>query len=236
MLCSLYTKLDHCTVYSSLRPECSEDGVKANLHLSAAAFRALARRPAGILCYLLSFIAVLPSSALTLLLFKSSMSDAAWFGLSHGRAWGDVGQSFCELADPQFSQLSSSPSPEAPLIAAGTRSSAKPKGAGSFQLQVCACLVTDRPPADLLQSLRLIQTEWHLSDRPEANTYNTEASDRFRQPPKSARPAVCDCTYIFLLLSHFHVHLSNACCLQISQAARGKSSSFPKETYPTEFR
>ena len=223
-------------ISSSLRPECSETPPVSRRCLSAAAFRDVARRRTGTLCYVPSFLAVLPTSALTSLTSKSSMSDAAWFGLSHGRAWGDVGQSFCELADPQFSQLSSSPSPEAPLLAAGTRSSAKPKGAGSFQLQVCACLVTDRPPDDLLQSLRLIQTEWHLSDGPEANTYNTEASDRFRQPPKSARPAVCDCTYDLLLLSHFHVHLSNACCLQVSQAARGKSSSFPKETYPTEFR
>lgn len=65
----------------------------------------------------------------------TSMSQLAWFGLSHNKAWSDVGQSFAETAGGG-DHCSRSPQATGSQTAAGTLSSAKPKGAGSFQLQV----------------------------------------------------------------------------------------------------
>ena len=57
-----------------------------------------------------------------------------WFGLSHDRAWGDVGQSFSDLTSCEGCQKRCLPTQQSAVSAAGFRS--KPKGAGSFQLQV----------------------------------------------------------------------------------------------------
>ncbi len=67
------------------------------------------------------------------------MSPHSWHGLSHKNAWSDVGDSYSKLA--QSSEKNDKPSsPPAygslSRLPAGVVSRAKPKGAGSFQLQV----------------------------------------------------------------------------------------------------
>lgn len=78
------------------------------------------------------------------------MSQPAWFGLSHDRAWGDVGQSFADL-NSRDGHLEACKTATGETAAAGTRSSAKPKGAGSFQLQVDMLLRYSRLQLDTSQ-------------------------------------------------------------------------------------
>ncbi|KAL0044239.1 hypothetical protein WJX82_006193 [Trebouxia sp. C0006] len=121
------------------------------------------------------------------------MSPHSWHGLSHKNAWSDVGDSYSKLA--QSSEKNDKPSsPPAygslSRLPAGVVSRAKPKGAGSFQLQ----------------------SDWSLStDASGLSSYGTEVTEKFKSPPAGARPAV-------------------------SQAHKGKSSNFPKETYPADYR
>ncbi|KAL0043324.1 hypothetical protein WJX79_001574 [Trebouxia sp. C0005] len=57
-----------------------------------------------------------------------------------------------------------------------------------------------------------LQSDWSLStDASGLRSYGTEATEKFRSPPSGARPAV-------------------------SQAHKGKSSNFPKETYAADYR
>ncbi|KAL0041307.1 hypothetical protein WJX77_011947 [Trebouxia sp. C0004] len=121
------------------------------------------------------------------------MSPQSWHGLSHKNAWSDVGDSYSKLANKseEDDQPSSSPA-YGPLsrLPAGVVSRAKPKGAGSFQLQ----------------------SDWSLSaDAPGLSSYGTEVTEKYKSPPAGARPAV-------------------------SQSQKGKSSNFPKETYPADYR
>ena len=69
------------------------------------------------------------------------MSTQPYFGLSHTKAWGDVGDSYSSLAQSELEEArrashSKKLEPLASTAPAGVLSSAKSKGAGSFQLQV----------------------------------------------------------------------------------------------------
>lgn len=70
------------------------------------------------------------------------MSPQPWHGLSHNTAWSNVGDSYSDLARKSHNVHDTAEeahlySPHA--VPAGVLSSAKPKGSGSFQLQV-SCL------------------------------------------------------------------------------------------------
>ena len=67
----------------------------------------------------------------------------AWHGLSHKQAWGDLGSSYADLHERQARHavadartVSSDVVVKMQQPAAGVESAARPKGAGTFQLQV----------------------------------------------------------------------------------------------------
>ena len=65
-----------------------------------------------------------------------------WHGLSHKQAWGDLGSSYADLNERQARHAAvartvrSNAAVDMQKSAAGVESAARPKGAGTFQMQV----------------------------------------------------------------------------------------------------
>lgn len=72
---------------------------------------------------------------------KFTMSPQPWHGLSHTKAWGHVGDSYSDIAQADSQHPHSDVTRPTGLSqtgdsAAGVLSRSKPRGAGTFQLQV----------------------------------------------------------------------------------------------------
>lgn len=146
-----------------------------------------------------------------------------WFGLSHGRAWGDVGHSFADLTSCEGCQKRGLPTQQSAVSAAGFRS--KPKGAGSFQLQVGVYMLRLSVSGRRLNLLVVFRPSgvWH---RP----LEQLATIQKLLTATSNLPEALDLRYVLniTLCHHRRLFAKGWCYLRFHKLPEGRAQASPK--------
>ena len=171
------------------------------------------------------------------------MSSELWHGLSHQKAWSNVGDSYSQLSQEcklkaQTNPLLASSRISPNSVPAGLLSSAKPRGAGSFQLQVSfiecylVCLLYTEPtfPGHMWMPLpfrasgafqKMMLDTAHTAQRLQRNTSHLLALPNLRFVVVA--DVCCSCSWL-----HAWLVESNALLMPGVTGAEGKAVQLPK--------